>query len=146
LKGTTGYAKSAASTGPNVNAAVDKQTLALRILDLQPYNFTDTGEGNTTITSTNRFKKNPGIGGLVQDSTGTGIPTAKVVILQDTKTMGTVYTDADGWYMWAYKWTGKAAIFTVNMWPYAPYSSGLKTQTVTLKANGYLTVNFTVVP
>jgi hypothetical protein len=29
--------------------------------------------------------------------------------------MGTVYTDEDGWHMWQYKWTGKAATFTVTL-------------------------------
>ena len=47
-------------------------------------------------------------------------------------------TDADGWYMWSYKYAGKATSFTVKLPAY-----GLQ-QTVTLKSNGYLSVPFTV--
>ena len=54
------------------------------------------------------------------------------------KPLATVYTDTDGWYMWQYKYTGKAATFTVNVPAYN------LSQTVTLKSNGFLVVNFTV--
>ena len=50
----------------------------------------------------------------------------------------TVYSDADGWYLWEYKYTGKAATFTVKLPAYS------LSQTVTLKSNGFLVVNFTV--
>jgi len=55
-----------------------------------------------------------------------------------------VYTDADGWYMWQYKYTGKAATFTVKMTPPLPYAQTTQSQSVTLKSNGYVVVNFTV--
>ena len=40
--------------------------------------------------------------------------------------------------MWAYKYTGKAATFTVKLPAYD------QSKSVTLKSNGYLVVNFTV--
>jgi len=40
--------------------------------------------------------------------------------------------------MWAYTYTGKPATFTVNLSAYN------KSQTVTLKSNGFLVVSFTV--
>jgi hypothetical protein len=49
-----------------------------------------------------------------------------------------VYTDADGWYMWQYKYTGKASTFTVKLPAY-----NLQ-QSVTLKSNAFVVVNFTV--
>ena len=55
-----------------------------------------------------------------------------------TKLVATVYTDQDGWYQWAYKYTGKAATFTVKL---AAYGAS---QSVTLKSNGFLVVSFTV--
>jgi hypothetical protein len=57
--------------------------------------------------------------------------------------LGTVYTDQDGWYMWAYKYTGKPATFTVKL-PNYPAAQPSQSQTVTLKSNGFLVVNFTV--
>ena len=52
--------------------------------------------------------------------------------------LATRYTDADGWYQWTYKYTGKAAAFVVKLPDY-----NLQ-QTVTLKSNDYVVVNFTV--
>jgi len=43
-----------------------------------------------------------------------------------------------GWYMWQYKYTGKAATFTVRLPAYS------LAQSITLKSNGFVTVNFTV--
>jgi hypothetical protein len=140
LKGTTGYAKG----GTNGNDAVKVGTSTVLIRDLQTYAFSDATGGAATIKSINAFKKDPGIGGLVQNSLTDPVKNAKVEIFQGTSTKpyATVYTDEDGWYMWQYKWTGKAATFIVKMTPPAPY--GVQSQTVTLKANGYLVVSFTV--
>jgi hypothetical protein len=54
--------------------------------------------------------------------------------------LGTVYSDQDGWYMWQYKYTGKAATFTVNLPTYNT------SQTVTLKSNGFLVVSWNNLP
>ena len=111
------------------------------------FSFTDgTVTPSETVESYNDFKKDPGIGGLVlQSGTGQPIENAAVEIWQGTKKMGSASTDADGWYMWSYKYTGKAATFTVKLLSGPGVPSG-QTQTVTLKSNGYLVVNFTVQP
>jgi len=55
-----------------------------------------------------------------------------------------VTTDEDGVYLLVYKHTGKAATFTVKMTPPLPYAQTTQSQSVTLKSNGYVVVNFTV--
>jgi hypothetical protein len=62
-----------------------------------------------------------------------------VQIWQGTTLKQTVYTDADGWYVWTYKYTGKATTFTLKL--RAPYNLS---QSVTIKSNGFVIVNFTV--
>jgi hypothetical protein len=47
-------------------------------------------------------------------------------------------TDADGWYFWEFKYTGKETTFTVKLG--APYSTVQKT--VPLKSNGYAVASF----
>ena len=130
-----------------VNAANTSQVI---IPNMKTYTF-EFGDGTSvtdsdTIQSENVFKRDPGIGGLVLDSEGYPVANAKVQIFQGTSktATATVYTDVDGWYMWQYKWTGKAASFTVYMTPPALYKQPAQTQTVTLKSNGFLVVNFTV--
>lgn len=51
--------------------------------------------------------------------------------------MSTLYTDEDGWYMWSYKYTGKATTFTVKVPAYGLSKSD------TLKANGFLAMDLT---
>ncbi len=95
--------------------------------------------GSQTITSVNVFKNDPGIGGLVTSANdGTPIAGAQVEIDNSSgQALATVTTDSDGWYMWNYKYTGKAATFTVKL------VGTSQVQTVTLKSNGFLVVNFT---
>jgi len=130
------------------NAAIDAGILAginPTIPDEQEYMFDSIG-GDYTVESVNVFKHDPGIGGLVRDGTDPGIGNpvegVKVEISSsDSKktVSATVYTDQDGWYMWQYKYTGKAATFTVSLPDYVG-----ATQSVTLKSNGYVIVNFDV--
>ena len=97
-------------------------------------------DSEDTVESENVFKRDPGFGGLVLQS-GTNEPAPDVMVkIYDSKNtlLMTVYTDEDGWYMWQYKYTGKAATFTVRLPDY-----GLA-KTVTLKSNGFVTVDFTV--
>ena len=56
----------------------------------------------------------------------------------DGKLLAAVYTDEDGWYMYNYKHTRKAATFTMKLPDYN------KQQSVTLKANSLAVVNFVV--
>jgi hypothetical protein len=113
------------------------------ILDDTTYDFSvaDALGCHDSITNVNVFKHDPGIGGLVLDSDGNPMAGVTVQIYSGTKVtskslVATLTTDEDGWYMWNYKYTGKPASFTI-------VANG-QTQTVTLKANGFLVVNFGV--
>jgi hypothetical protein len=93
------------------------------------------------VESTNVFKQDPGIGGLVLDTVGNPVPNVIVEIRNSTGALlATVSTDSDGWYMWHYKYTGKPTTFTVSLPGYPEVPS----QTVTMKSNRFLIVNFTV--
>jgi hypothetical protein len=108
----------------------------------EPYLFTFTGpndSGGGTVESFNVFKKNPGIGSLaLRTLSGDAVPATTVEYWMGTKKMGSQSTDEDGWSMWTYKYTGKATTFTVKLPAY-----GLS-QNVTMKSNGYVSVNFAV--
>jgi hypothetical protein len=109
----------------------------------EQYRFEFTGtndDGGGSVESYNEFKKNPGIGGLLlQANTFTPFANAKVDIYQGTKKVATVYSDQDGWYLWSYKYTGKATTFTVKL-----PNNGNASQSATLKSNGYLNIPFTL--
>ena len=89
------------------------------------------------VTSINALKQDPGIAGLITDVNKTPIPNAKVTI-SGPSVSATVYTDEDGWYQYVFKYTGKAATFTIT----ASSTSWTQTKTVTLKSNGYIEVDF----
>ncbi len=133
-KGPTAYAKD------NNNNAVTPSTSTILIPDKESYTLGDTTGGSDTCVSENSFKKDPGIGGLVvKNGTTEPVPNLMVQIYDSNKKLlATVYTDQDGWYMWQYKYTGKAATFTVKI------AGTTLSQTVTLKSNGFLVVNFTL--
>jgi hypothetical protein len=133
LKGTGNYAKNA------TNDAIDATSLVVRIADKKAYTFSDNATpGSDTVISENAFKKNPGIGGiLLKNGNSQPMSNVKVEIRDSSnKLAGTVYTDVDGWYMWQYKYTGKAATFTVKV------PSSNQSQSVTLKSNGFVMANF----
>ena len=63
--------------------------------------------------------------------------------------LASLTTDANGFYQWPYKYTGKAATFTVYLPGYPKAGNGSQVpannpQTVTLKSNGFLYVPFSV--
>jgi hypothetical protein len=132
LKGTGPYNKD------GNNNAINPTSLAVLIPDKQTYAFSNNAGPGDSVMSLNVFKKNPGIGGLVKKA-GTDQPlyNVKAEIYQGTKLMGTVYTDDDGYFMWAYKYTGKATTFTVKLPAYGQSKSD------TLKSNGFLAMDFT---
>jgi len=144
LKGKTGYSKQTDATGCNKTAGTDNDAISTtgnpNVCDNTQYPFSNDVAGSTTsnVQNNNVFKNDPGIGGLIlSKSDGSPIVGATVQIYDsNNKLLGTVTTDGDGWYMWAYKYTGKAATFTVKLPAYNA------TQTVTLKSNGFLVVNF----
>jgi hypothetical protein len=130
-KGAAGCIK----TGTNM---LDAQcaTPAVTIGNLTTYTFMSPG-GNAAIQNENVFKHDPGIGGLVTQNENPIAGTTVQIYDGSNHLLGTVTTDSDGWYMWNYKYTGKAATFVVKLPTY-----GLS-QTVTLKSNSFLLVNFT---
>ena len=91
--------------------------------------------GTDTVSSLNEFKR---IGGVL-GQTMLGAEAAaglKVRLLKGTTVVASGTSDADGFYLLAYKHTGKAANFAVQI-----VGMGLQ-QVVTLKANGYAQVNW----
>jgi hypothetical protein len=159
LKGVAGGCTKDSSTPPKatcttMNGTTRTPSLIIGTPSYQPYtfSFTDVPAGGAitsseTVESFNVFKKDPGIGGLVlQSPSNTPLPNAKVEIWQGTTKKATVYTDEDGWYMWTYKYSGKATTFTVKL--IAGFGGVLagQQQNVTMKSNGYMVVNFTVPP
>jgi hypothetical protein len=131
LKGSRGYTKT-------LNDATGTTT---PVNDLTTYTFSVAGalEDSDAVENKNVFKHDPGFGGLVTDSQGNPVKGVKVQIYgPDGKLIATVYTDEDGWYMYNYKWTGKAATFTVKLPDYK------QSKSVTLKANGFVVVNFVI--
>jgi len=123
------------------NNAVDPLSIATIIIpEGVSYTFEarDTSLSDSqTLTSTNAFKHDPGIAGVVLNTDGTPMPNVKVQILDSKgKVLATLLTDNDGAYQWQYKYTGKPTSFTVKLPDY-----NLKT-TVTFKSNGFIVVNF----
>jgi hypothetical protein len=139
--GLKGVAGNCAKTGTTEPFTASCSSPAVTIAGYKEYEFSFTGGAVTPIDkieSYNIFKKNPGIGGLIlQNGTTAPIGSTKVEIWQSNKKMADLYTDEDGWYMWSYKYTGKAATFNVKLPAYN------LSQSVTLKSNGYLSVPFT---
>jgi hypothetical protein len=142
LKGTMGWSKGTNDTAVN-NSGYPP------ISSPQTYSLFSFANGDQydmgPYTSINVFKKNPGIGGqslqkLADGSQGDPLKGKKIEIYQGTgkSPVATVLTDEDGYYMWQFKWTGKAANFIVKMPEYN------LSQSVMLKANGYLFVSFNV--
>ncbi len=118
-----------------VNTAVAPNPTYPTIVNPTSYTFKDGENTQITIASNNIFKKNPGVGGLITVGGAAQVSKAVEIWIGGLK-QATVYTDTDGWYMWQYKWTGKAVAFTVKVPSLALEGSG------SLKANGYVQVNF----
>jgi hypothetical protein len=103
---------------------------------LYDFSFTDGASGDTKIISQNEFKRVNGVAGLVLAAGGEPVGGATIQVWQGTKLWKTVYTDADGWYMALFKYTGKATTFTVQV-----LQLGVQ-QSFTLKSNGFAVANF----
>jgi hypothetical protein len=100
---------------------------------------TDGISDSATVYSQNSFKRDPGIAGLVLNSSDEPVKNVEVLIYGPTgELLATMYTDEDGWYMWQYKHKGKWADYTVELPAYN------LAQTVTLKGNAFVIVDFTV--
>ena len=136
LKGTPGWTKGAS------NQAIGSGSyIGVTILDLGTYVFSYAHDGDgsdsAAIQNENSFKRNPGFGGQVYDSAQNGVPGVTVTIYRpDFTVLGSATTDADGFYFYAYKHTGKSAIFHVGI-------PG-QTKDVLVKANSFVWVDFQV--
>ena len=104
------------------------------------YKVGDDVADSITIHNENVFKKNPGVAGMITDSTLEGVKNVRVELRNSKGLVTYAITDEDGWYIIAYKHTGKAAIFTVKI-ATTPYSGQAD---ITLKANGFVQQDFQV--
>ena len=128
----------------------------LEIINNQDYYFFHMLNGDTfgevTGYSINEFKRNTGIGGLVVPNGIDPLEAVEVQIYQNTAATGrpgslstpelraTVYTDEDGWYLWAYQWRGRPTSFTVIM----SYDGSeiYRKENIELSAMGYYSIDF----
>jgi hypothetical protein len=98
--------------------------------------------GWDAVQNVNTFKKNPGVGGLVRSAVSADPVIGATVTLRNpaNQVIGLALSDEDGFYMINYKHTGRAVTYTVTA------RAGTWTQTipVTLKANGYVHLDFDV--
>ena len=134
LKGSTAYSK---DTSNNAVSVFSPSTIF--IPNLHNYVFSDSEGGSTTIQNFNVFKHDPGFAGMVLDASGNAVSGVMVKIYKpDRKVLATVYTDEDGWYMYQYKHTGKAMIYSIEL----PGYNQIKT--VSLKSNQLVTVDFQI--
>lgn len=131
LKQTTNWMK---QTSP-LNAA--KSTVL--ITDPQSYAFSADVVPGQKVASTNSFKKDPGIAGVVTDSNGNPLSNVQVLILDSrgVKTLATLTTDGQGFYSWQYKYTGSPTMFTIKVGP--PINV---IKSVAMKSNNFIVVNF----
>lgn len=118
----------------------DDGTGDLAIPQCQAYTFahacpTATCVGADVVSSVNEFKGVAGVLGqaMLADEAAPGLT---LRLLGGKTVVTTAKTDADGFYLLTYKHKGKAANFTVEI-----VGAGL-TQVVTLKANGYVEVDW----
>ncbi len=136
LKKTSGWNKlagDAASGGPYSDTINEPQSYA--------FSFSDGGSiGDTQITqSVNEFKKPAGFMGFASNQSDNPINGAKILIYNGAnRLVGTIYTDADGYYYLAYKHKAKLAYYTVKLVEYGAQ------RTVPVQANGFAVVDFMV--
>jgi len=160
LKRTSNWSATTDGTGGAINSGlpttIGNTTVTLppgmTIAYNQPYTFLDNvvaGSGQTTgdptVYSENEFKKIAGFMGQITDPVSQGIAGINVEIKDDLGGLvGTATTDADGFYLLVYKYTGKGTNWTVNV----PVQAGSVTTGVTVskfvKANSSILTNFQI--
>jgi hypothetical protein len=130
-KGTTEYTPGASSDPDHPNAI----KVGGNINNNTAHVFTANGL-SSIVYNQNVFKKDPGIGSLVYTRAGDPVIGTPVEVWKGTTKLATLQTDEDGWSMWLYKHTGKAATYTVKLPEFK------MTQSLTVRANGFLIVRF----
>jgi hypothetical protein len=149
LKGTHGYQKGA------YDNAVDCET-ELETLIPNPhqwYNFGwDGWDGqsfSSSLCSFNRFKSNPGVGGMVLEDDDDPVPGGTVTLSMSEGDgwlfIDTAVPDEDGYYMIDHKHTGPPTIYEVELNP-PPGYGGTQWQEVLIRANKFVEMNFTAPP
>ena len=93
-----------------------------------------------TIQVKNIFKKVTGIAGIVKDDADNSPVAGVTVNIYDAKNIlvKTLKTDANGVFMYDYKYTGKPTTFTVKLPDYG------QSQSIQFKSNKFVVVDFTV--
>ncbi len=121
-------------------------TAKVSICDNDHYSFSATGSitlGNasSTVTNNNVFKRDPGIAGIVQDTNGGLVQGATVRILDNNGNLvATVTTDQDGFFSYAFKYTGKQVSYSLVV----TTSWCTATQSFSIKSNQFVWVSVTV--
>ena len=96
-------------------------------------------DGNPPASFQRRGSFGPGPYSSIIDGYDVDCAGTKVDIYNSSnKLQVTVYMDEDGWYMWQYKYTGKATTFTVKL------PAHKLSKSVTMKSNGFVIANFDV--
>ena len=146
-------------TGDNAvsNTTVNPTIPNVNIVNNTPHEFDSTvPDSSDTISNTNEFKKIKGFGGLVYIQTGTDaygpiyapLQGAKVELWKGTQKLGTMFTDADGWYLSSYVHKGKEATYRLVLVANTPAGYTFSTQTIAnIKVGGavkYGEGNFTI--
>jgi hypothetical protein len=147
LKGTSGWAD--LTPAETTISNVINSALGVEIDDGEEYQF-DFSDINVVpvdwhaVSSFNQLKKNPGVAGMtLQTGTVTPVSGVQVKLKNSSNTVvGTAASHVDGFYQINYKHTGKAANFTVTV-TLGVFSTS---QTIQLKANGFVAVVFNNLP
>jgi hypothetical protein len=102
--------------------------------------FSDSTGGGADLQSMNVFKRDPAIGGLVTYAATSDPVVGTNVRIYDAKNVlkANLYTDADGWYYWAMKFSGKTVTWTVRV----PAFNA--SQTISGPSKTFYVVNFAV--
>jgi hypothetical protein len=131
-------------TGYNMasNNFADNTDDSFNLPNFSDFTFSYSVDGTThevAIENFNIFKNDPGFFGVVTIN-GDSVVGAKITIKDSSgKIIGTATTDENGYYSFYYKYSGKAAVFTVTV---TSPLTGTSSQTVTLKSNKYIKVSF----
>jgi hypothetical protein len=149
LKKTGGWKPNGTSTNNPVNGALIPDMAnqtgfgdgPVIIHGYEDYDFARTVGSDTATTnpsSFNEIKKFAGFLGFVTNKvTGDPEDNVKVVVYNPKNAvLTTLYTDQDGYYMFPYKHTAKAATYTLKLPAYN------KSQAITVKANGFAAIDF----
>ena len=133
--------------GSTGNDAIHMFSPFWKICDKADYSFSVSEVGvlgpwldTQTVQNMNAFKHDPGFAGFVIDKISlNGVQGVKVEIYNPKGSLiGTVYTDEDGYYMFSWKHTGKAAFYKVMLPEHG------QSMLVLMKPNTFVYVNFKI--